>query len=197
MLERQFRISTDTISKENALYTIGFAELSTLGNVEDAVCAGSGSLVTIGPLYGILTAAHVLNALSKTGPVGIVSHADDASKFQKQVITMEHTEPLVMNGNAHDQRGPDLGFLRLPEEGIGWLKAKNSFYNLSKRRQDVLANKDPAPSHVYSAIGMIHEFTRDAPDERRRVRRKVFTAIFCNANIVAVRIFRWIRTLLL
>jgi hypothetical protein len=45
MLQRTFRLSTEQISKDTSHFTIGFATLSLQNNMENAVCAGSGSLV--------------------------------------------------------------------------------------------------------------------------------------------------------
>ena len=45
------------------------------------------------------------------------------SKKQVITITMEHTDSVVMRGKTFDQKGPDLGFLRLPQENIGWIAA--------------------------------------------------------------------------
>jgi hypothetical protein len=187
ILERKFLLSTKEISKDIANFTIGFATLSVKGNVEDAVCAGSGTLVTVGSLHGILTAAHVLDNLPAKGQVGLVTLANDPSQFQKQVITMEHTDSVLMRGAIFDRKGPDLGFLRLPQESIGWLAAKNSFYNLSRHRSDMLAGKEPTNSHVDSLTGMIHELTTEPPAGKPKVRRISFTAIFCGANLCALR----------
>jgi hypothetical protein len=187
MLQRKFLLSTQQISKDISYFTIGFATLSVQGHVEDAVCAGSGTLVTVGSLYGILTAAHVLGNLPTKGQVGLVTHADDPSRFQKQIIMMEHTDSVIMRGKAFDQKGPDLGFLRLPQQSIGWIAAKNSFYNLRKHRDDVLAGKEPTKSHVDSVTGMIHELTTEEPPGRPKVRRISFSAIFCGANLAALR----------
>jgi hypothetical protein len=187
MPQKKFLLSTEKISKDISYFTIGFATLSVKGNVEDARCAGSGTLVTVGSLYGILTAAHVLDNLPKKGQVGLVTHADDPSRFQKQVIAMEHTDSVVMRGTTFDQKGPDLGFLRLPQESVGWITAKNSFYNLNKHRADVLAGNEPTQSHVDAVTGMIHELTTEEPPGRPKVRRISFTAIFCGAHLAALR----------
>jgi hypothetical protein len=103
MLQKKFLLSTEQISKEISYFTIGFARLIVKGKVEDAECAGSGSLVTIGSLHGVLTAAHVVNNLPKKGPVGIITHVEDPSRFAKQRIAMEHTQSVVLPGRASDQ----------------------------------------------------------------------------------------------
>jgi hypothetical protein len=100
---------------------------------------------------------------------------------------MEHTDSVVMRDTTFDQKGPDLGFLRLPQESIGWIAAKNSFYNLSKHRADVLAGNESTQSHVDAVTGMIHELTTEELPGRPKVRRISFTAIFCGAHLVALR----------
>jgi hypothetical protein len=187
MLQKTFLLSTEQISKEISFFTIGFASLIVKDRVEDAVCAGSGSLVTVGSVHGVLTAAHVVENLPKEGPVGIITHIEDPSRFAKQRIAMEHTQSVVMRGEAFDKKGPDLAFLRLPQESVGWLAAKNSFYNLKRHRDDVFANREPSQSYVHSLTGIIHEFTEDAPGDDPGVRRKSFTTIFCGARLTSLR----------
>jgi hypothetical protein len=146
MPQKKFLLSTEKISKDISYFTIGFATLSVKGNVEDARCAGSGTLVTVGSLYGILTAAHVLDNLPKKGQVGLVTHADDPSRFQKQVIAMEHTDSVVMRGTTFDQKGPDLGFLRLPQESVGWITPRIPFTistNIARTCSRAMSRRSP------------------------------------------------------
>ena len=138
MPPRMFMLSTEQISKETALYSVGFVTVSFKGTVEEAVCAGSGTLVTVGSQFGILTAAHVIEALPKDGEVGLVVGIEDPAKFQRQTIRMEHTDSVMMRGRKSSQAGPDLGFLRLPEETIGWLRARGSFTTSSGGRKTCL-----------------------------------------------------------
>ena len=187
MPPRMFILSTEQISKETALYSIGFVTVSIKGTVEEAACAGSGTLVTVGSLYGILTAAHVIEALPKAGEVGLVVGIEDPSKFQRQTILMEHIDSVTMRGAKSSDVGPDLGFLRLPEETIGWLKAQRSFYNLLRRQQDALANKEPTKSHADVVLGMIHELTADVASDKPFVRRQQFTALFGGATLGVMR----------
>jgi hypothetical protein len=81
--------------------------------------------------------------------------------------------------------GPDLAFLQIPDETLGWLKAKNSFYNLSKRRDAVLSGERPSKSHVDCITGIIHELTEEVPSGRRRVRRIDFYNIW--SSLIALR----------
>jgi hypothetical protein len=186
-MQKTFKIDTAEISRGISNFSIGFASLSVKDNVEDATSAGSGSLVTVGSLYGVLTAAHVVDALPKSGHVGIISYIENSMQFQRQSIAMEHAGCLTIQGKEFGRNGPDLGFLRLPQDNVGWLKAKNSFYNLSKHRDDALAHRAAGQGHVDTVVGVIHELTKDLPSEKRGVRKKGFTGIFCGGRPSAIR----------
>src|ERR1051325_4361345 len=112
MLRKKVLIPTENISRQVAHFTIGFAALSVKDRVEDAKSAGSGTLVTIGSINGILTAAHVVDALPRSGPVGLVLYSGTHSTVQKQTLKMEHADSVVIRGDTFGPKGPDLAFLR-------------------------------------------------------------------------------------
>src|SRR5882724_9897889 len=142
MNEPELQVTVDRLSKEVSNYAVGFVKLSHRERVELADSAGSGTLVTVGSVHGILTAAHVLDTLPREESVGIVLCCDRVDQFRHLVITIYDADVLTVRGERGID-GPDLGFLRLTEPDIGSLKALSSFYNLSKRREDVLANNKP------------------------------------------------------
>ncbi len=57
-MARTITIPTAGISDAMAAYTIGVAKLEVHDRLEYAIGAGSGTLVSIGKVRGILTAAH-------------------------------------------------------------------------------------------------------------------------------------------
>ena len=182
MSERTIQIPTRQISKEISDFTIGLAKLTIHDRSEEALCAGTATLVNVGQVDGLLTAAHVLDVLPKKGEVGIILYRDGA--LQKHVIEIENTEePIIIRGAEFGPSGPDLGFMRLPQKNVGWLRAIGSFYNLAKRRDYVLNNEIPAPNSVDAAIGMIDEFTKEIPVAEPLRRAKAFSAIFCNGEV--------------
>jgi hypothetical protein len=178
MAERVVKIPTADISKEVANFSIGLAKLVVHNRVEDASLAGTGTLVSVGKVDGMLTAAHVLDALPSKGEVGIILFKDSA--LQKHVIDMAHAVPVSIRGQQFDADGPDLGFLRLPQPIVGWLRAISSFYNLTKHRDEALVNTQPTPHHTDAIIGMIDELTKELPVDKPLRRAKAFSAIFCN-----------------
>ncbi|MCW5692027.1 MAG: hypothetical protein KIT48_06655 [Pseudolabrys sp.] len=184
-MPRLVRIPTAKIGEEISDLMIGLARLTVHGRIEDALCAGSGTLVTIGRLDGLLTAAHVLEKLPTSGEVGIVLYRNGL--VQKQTIRMEYTDQVSVAGDSFGPNGPDIGFLRLPQENVGWLKATNTFYNVSKRRDDVLASQAPAPNHVDAVVGMVDELTKEIPAPRPKMRAMAFSAIIFDGIIESER----------
>ncbi len=168
----------EKVRAEVADFTIGFAILRTCGDTQDADVAGSGSLVTIGSIDGILTAAHVLRNLPDHGEVGIVRFPRARSFAQKPTINMGQAEKLTLAADVFGPEWPDIGFLRLSPEDVGGLKARNVFFNLGMRRDSVLADDQPNPPYFDGISGMIAERTTELPPELGRARVKGFHALY-------------------
>ena len=168
----------EKVSTEIADFTVGFAKLRTCGDTPDVDPAGSGSLVTVGSVHGILTAAHVLVNLPDQGGVGLVRFPRAPSVAQKQMIDMGYAEKLTISADAFGSQGPDLGFLRLSPKDVGTLKARNIFFNLGTRQKSVLAGDQPDPQYFDGISGMIAEWTTDLPSEQRLARVKGFRALY-------------------
>jgi hypothetical protein len=185
-MERTVTIPTAAIGNAVAAYTVGFVKLEVHDKVEDAIGAGSGTLVCVGKVHGILTAAHVLTHLPDKGPMGIVEYRGETMHYRKRQIEMADTVKVALRGGAFGPDGPDLGFLRLATETLGWFEAIGSFYNLLKHRSDA-SEPAPSPNSVDAVVGMIDERTKDLPAERAGERRKGFEALFSNGTISAER----------
>ncbi len=168
----------EKVSAEIADFTVGFARLRTSGGTEDAEPAGSGSLVTVGSVHGILTAAHVLKNLPDQGEVGLVRFPRVRRFAQKPTIDMGQAEKLTVGADAFGPEGPDLGFLRLSPKDVEALKARNVFFNLEMRRKAVLADEQPDPPYFDGISGMIAEWTKDLPPEQRLARVKGFGSLY-------------------
>src|SRR5439155_4689896 len=120
--------------------------------------------------------------------VGIVLSQHDADRFRRQTIEMENVDVLTIRGTWFGPDGPDMAFMRLPPDVVSQLRATNSFFNLEKRRNEVLAKKTPtAPAYTDAIVGMIHEYTKDVPSEGINTRRKEFGALFSGGEVKAAR----------
>ena len=189
MLQKQFTLPTEQIGRVTSHFTVGFGNLHVVQDgVADISSAGSGTLTTIGSIHGILTAAHVIDALPKKGPVGIITYGGDSGRLQPFTIEMANATPVVIRKDAFTVLGPDLGFLRLPSESVGWLTAQNSFYNLVRYRNDVLLNKEPASDHIDIVTGIVNQLTmQKTTGDEPGTWKRLFTVLFCRASLVAMR----------
>jgi hypothetical protein len=143
-----------------APFSIGFVKLKLVDGAEDAAPGGSGALVSIGSIYGILTAAHVLEALPHHGEVGLVRFESNHA-IQKQTLDMALTDRLLIRETGSDAEGPDLGFLRLASPQLATLNATNVFFNLSKRERSVLGHEHPSSQYFEGVSGIVAEWTID------------------------------------
>jgi len=115
-------------------YLIGIVKIIETEGKEDVVLMGSGTLVDINGVFGIITAQHVMDALQSDGNLGfIISEKLHRPLIEAQALV--HTR--IAKGN-NPSIGPDLGFIKLPNTSIGLLKALKSFYNVSKSRERIL-----------------------------------------------------------
>jgi hypothetical protein len=180
---REVLIPTAAFSDYISNFAIGFVRLEVKDNIEDAICAGTGTLVKLGAVHGILTAAHVLQALPTDGEVGLSQFFGSQISYRRQTIRMERTSSILIGGHENAPNGPDIAFLRLSNNDVGWLSAILSFYNLGMHRDD---NKESAPTahSELCIVGAIDERTRDLPPEREGERRKGFEAIITDANLI-------------
>ena len=161
MQQKIYQIDRTDSAKLIARYTIGFLKLSTINQEEDAKYAGSGVLVSVGNMLGVLTAAHVLDVLPKDGPVGLV---DFSGLFQKIIMPMKATKRFSMGNFPWSENGPDIAFLLLPIEFADILKGKLSFLNLILARDNFNADSNKTAQFfdvALGGLGRLEEGTRD------------------------------------
>src|ERR1700733_6116085 len=101
----KFDLKTDLISDTVTNFAGGFVEIQVHDQREWARSAGAGTFVSIGSIYGILTAAHVLEALPKVGSVGIALNCRSPSQFRRLVVEMEHTERVLLRSSPSEAGG--------------------------------------------------------------------------------------------
>lgn len=186
-LQKPFLLSTEAISKDVSPFSMGFVRLRMEGREQHAECAGSGTFVSVGSVEGILTAAHVVDRLPTSGRVGICLPADRSEQFSRQTIEMELTDSIVFGTAPFGPNGPDLAFLRPAPESVGWLKAKASFFNLSKRRAEILAHQRPSEIESDVLVGLIHELTEELPRDSKTVKQTQFSILFGPSRLVSLK----------
>ncbi len=158
-------------------YTIGFTRFTLAGGQLDGEPAGTGTLVSSGDLFGILTAAHVLDALPDNGEVGLVRwlKVPSEQQLQAQRMEMSHARKVtIYSGNKG--KAPDLGFLVLPPMNVGNLQATNSFVNLD-RLDPAAVMVANAKASLEAIAGMIGIWTTDVAPRSSGGKRKSFSGL--------------------
>ncbi|MBB5050283.1 hypothetical protein HNQ36_000231 [Afipia massiliensis] len=149
------------VGAQVADFSIAFAKLSVQGNEENAEPAGSGALIAVGSIRGILTAAHVLRKLPDSGELGLIRFTK-SPLVQKQTIDMSLAEKLIIGEDHKDDdepRAPDMGFLRLAPNQAAALSATNVFFNLKKREESILGGNLRSENYFEGLSGVIAEWT--------------------------------------
>ena len=168
-------------------YAVGFVKIPQGG--ADALLAGSGTLVSASGVYCILTAAHVITELPKSGPLGLILSNRIERPFHRLDVDMQLAEKKVIARGREDANGPDLGLLILSSTDVRRIEATGkSFYNLSKRRDCLIA--DPPPLNTDSRLvlsGFVDEWTRNAAPERDFLWVKIFQGLFALAGLTGQR----------
>jgi hypothetical protein len=179
----------ENAARELSDYAVSFVKLQENRSQIDAQLAGSGTLVEIEGIHTILTADHVLEHLPISGEVGLILPTRFQPRLHRFTLNMEFVEKLRIARGIHASDGPDLALLILHPSQVGAVKAIKSFYNLSKRRDQILSNPPAINVGAWVLSGMAHEWTVDTPPERGYERVKVFRGIH-GAGLVEVEYVR-------
>lgn len=157
-------------------YTVGFGRfVKDADRADDVVAAGSGTLVTIGRIHGVVTARHVLANIERDATVAVVRFPNQPELFQQQTIDLRQAECLILPG-VDGTLGPDLAFLRLPLVSIENLGGTNSFYPLDKELPPMHGNYSGLGA-IDTVLGVVAEWSHDLEHTPER-RRKQFTLLF-------------------
>lgn len=138
--------------------TLGFVR--TRDNAPSSL--GSGTLIKFGPIVGVLTCAHVLEALLKEDEVGILCFPVRATQIQRLLLPMATTDSVAIGSAPWAESGPDLAFLRLPAAIVGDIERLATIANGDFHRRNIIAG-EPALARKFCAVsGVIDEMTKPA-----------------------------------
>jgi hypothetical protein len=165
-------------------YVIGFVKILLNTDPEDATIAGSGTLVTASGRHAILTADHVLDALPSKGNVGLVLPTRFGPQLHRATLDMGVVLKLTVGRASYDRNGPDLGLILLSPSDISKLSSSKTFYNLDKRREQMLSAPRAIDMGGWFLSGMVDEQTSDLSPEGGFARVKAFRG-FTGAGVVA------------
>jgi hypothetical protein len=157
--------------------TNGSVAHSTVGfvDVAERTSLGSGTLVKFGDRDGIVTCAHVVDALRKRGKFGVMYFSPrPAIRGQRLVVEFSHCVEIEFDG-AGGPEGPDLAFLILPPGPTSALAAVGTITNGHNRFAEA-CRPEPEAEHVIDAVsGVVAEWTQSAdPTAQRKL--TIFTS---------------------
>lgn len=154
-------------------YSIGFVLPTAANGLLDASLGGSGTLVTIDDFQGILTANHVIELLRKNEDVGLIL---PTAHKELQHISFKSSDfsQLSFCPNGEPVNGPDLGVLVPPPDVLSTLRARKSFYNLSKRQVEMLETPKPVEYGLWVLSGFPGELTSDGAAQQGFAKVKLF-----------------------
>jgi hypothetical protein len=120
---------------------------------------GTGTFVHIGKIHGILTCAHVLDALSDQKKIDVaIFPVRETNRFIPLNIK-DHCD-YIKFGPSGNQEGPNLGFLRLPIPFVDSISHLISAKSLEVGRDHAFATAEPSDKSVTVVVGMISEWTQ-------------------------------------
>lgn len=142
----------DKIVARLAQHTIGF--LCFQNSSWPPGLLGSGVLVAVGKTRAILTAHHVIEKLPTTGRLGLLlGRTDQPHNIDREGVA------LVKIARGRNDLGPDLGAVLLAPSIAGSIGSIRSFYNLDRRRHQMLHSPPHLRMGAWVAQGLIEEKT--------------------------------------
>ena len=173
----EFRVLLESATSTISDFSIGFVLPVDSPQGKDGILGGSGTLVTIGKLHGILTARHVVERLNRSSEVGLILPSRFSPAVHQLVFKIAECQCFTFNGRGDESEGPDLALLLPPEGTLSSLRAKKSFYNISKREARMRNNAPFLDRGFWILEGIAGEWTTDAPTEMNFSRVKVFRGV--------------------
>ncbi len=126
---------------------------------ESVVCRGSGTLVKYGANQGILTCAHVAEAVLKQDEIGL-NLFSKGNKFQALKIKRADVYPVVLGNPPWSRAGPDIAFLQLPPDLMSSIGASANIVNLELQYKNALAG-EPSGEAFDLVCGAVDEWIDD------------------------------------
>ena len=148
-------------------YAIGFLEVRLKDKEPEALNCGSGTLVRIGRIAGIMTAGHVVRALPTRGLIGLVRYANKQAPAERLVVEAHNLARLPIGGADKSRDGPDLGFLRLAPPDVSRIEAgfPSAFRNLLRHRETMLGDEWRRGPYYDGIAGLPKEWEVELPSE--------------------------------
>jgi hypothetical protein len=171
----------DALAAQVCNSAVGVLKLSD--NNQRADVAGSGTFVQLAKVKGIVTAAHVITNLPKTGLIGLVRSPTRESALQNLRFDVTHTNGELL---SYENEGdvPDIGFLSLPDHTVAIIEAQGGvFYNLEKPRTFSPSSPSNKMTEAYALVGVVDEWSEETPGTQPKTKKKVVGGLLGAAQI--------------
>ncbi len=120
-------------------FAVAIFGISKIRNIETLTFCGSGTLVSSGKDYYVLTAAHVWTKKihsSEQMALTLLEGGFHSFRIDTRAVVVD----AILGPGEPEEWGPDFCFLRIPDTLVGTIKVYRSFYNLDKRRNVALGS---------------------------------------------------------
>jgi hypothetical protein len=141
--------------------TIGFVHIEDSG----ATSRGSGTLIRFGSVVGILTCAHVLEALRDDEDIGILCFPAHAAQIQWQRFRLRKQDSISVGKPPWSEGGPDLAFVRLPEQVVGDIASVSTIVNGELYRKNIVAGEPEGTMKLCAMAGVVDRWTKPPTTE--------------------------------
>jgi hypothetical protein len=135
-------------------FTVGFV----LRDPPAPAVLGSGVLVTVDHVSGILTCAHVAEEYRNRSEIGLLRFSRDNVR-QMQTLELGDTHTVYVAENIGDPYAFDLAFTRLPANVVATLNATSVFLNWDANMRKFAGGEPKYDRHVDAVFGLVHEFS--------------------------------------
>lgn len=172
------------ISEQISWFSIGLVKIQIVGNREVLNLLGSGTLIQVNENYGILTATHVTKELLSSDKFRIGLSGSGFSDILP--LEMQYLSPINIdvNGTLFGVEVPDISFITLPDNIVGTIKAKKSFYNFLNKQPSHLLDNEFDLSETFILFGTPDEFTKEKIDNEKFIIIKQYESLCGFAKII-------------
>jgi len=153
-------------SYSTGLVKITFRE----GEGEHGQLIGSGTFVSVGDCSGILTVQHVVELIDEPREIGLIL----IEGAHRPTIDRQHVEILEIAKPRVKGEGPDLAFIRLPDQKAREVAHYKHFYNLDFDRDEMLRNPPERHATVWFVCGIPDEWKSELSSEAGFMQVKSF-----------------------
>jgi len=126
---------------------------------------GSGTFLSIGSSYGVLTAQHVPDRLRPGDSLGL-SAAREGDEHA-MIVSRDSIRVIDVARRDSDEFGPDLAFIVLADwSDVVTVKASRGFHPLDPDAEELISTPPPMDGGIWFFCGAPGEDIRDEPSER-------------------------------